>query len=101
MKKIKLTKKQFDKIIEEQAVPVGLNITMGVHKQDGKENQDYYKEFGKKMDDYYKPLEDTEEENAESVMKYSYDEKADEYHNEYEILNGQEMLRYMNDPDER
>jgi hypothetical protein len=101
MKKIKLTKKQIENIIQEEAIPVGLNITMGVHKQDGKENQDYYKEFGKKMDDYYKPLGDTEKENAESVMKYSYDKDSDEYHNEYEILNGQEMLRYMNDPDER
>ena len=101
MKKIKLTKKQIENIIQEEAIPVGLNITMGVHKQDGKENQDYYKEFGKKMDDYYKPLGDTEKENADSVMKYSYDKDSDEYHNEYEILNGQEMLRYMNDPDER
>lgn len=101
MKKIKLTKKQIENIIQEEAIPVGLNITMGVHKQDGKENQDYYKEFGKKMDDYYKPLSDTEKENSDSVMKYSYDKDSDEYHNEYEILNGQEMLRYMNDPDER
>jgi len=101
MKKIKLTKKQIENIIQEEAIPVGLNITMGVHKQDGKENQDYYKEFGKKMDDYHKPLGDTEKENADSVMKYSYDKDSDEYHNEYEILNGQGMLRYMNDPDER
>jgi hypothetical protein len=101
MKKIKLTKKQIENIIQEEAIPVGLNITMGAHKQDGKENQDYYKEFGKKMDDYYKPLGDTEKENADSVMKYSYDKDSDEYHNEYEILNGQGMLRYMNDPDER
>lgn len=101
MKKIKLTKKQIENIIQEEAIPVGLNITMGVHKQDGKENQGYYKDFGKKMDDYYKPLSDTEKENSDSVMKYSYDKDSDEYHNEYEILNGQEMLRYMNDPDER
>lgn len=101
MKKIKLTRKQIDKLIQEEAIPAGLKIAMGVHKQDGKENEDYYKDFGKKMDDYYEPLKDTEKENAESVMKYSNDKESDEYHNEYEIMNGQEMLRYMNDPDER
>ncbi len=78
MKKINLTKKQIENIIQEEAIPVGLNITMGIHKQDGKENQDYYKEFGKKMDDYYKPLSDTEKENSDSVMKYSYDKDSDE-----------------------
>ena len=99
-KRLNFKKGEIENIIkEEEAFTLGK--TKSVQKETGKFNDDYYKEVTKKFKDYDEPLKATEKENSDAVMKYTNSEENQEYHDEYEILNGLEMTIYGNDPGEK
>ena len=98
--KISFKKVEIENIIKEEEATT-LKRTKGVQKETGKFNDDYYKEVAKKFEDYNEPLKDTEKENSDTVVKYTNSEENQEYHDEYEILNGLEMTIYGNDPGEK
>jgi len=80
------------KFINEDTKPVGLTKTNAVKEKSGQSNKDYYKETGKKMSDYDKSVK------GEEPVKYTNDKTSQEYHDEYETLNGVEMFRFDNEP---
>ena len=99
-KRLNFKKGEIENIIKEEEVST-LKKLKGVKKENSKFNDGYYKEVAKKFEDYNEPLKDTEKENSDAVMKYTNSEENQEYHDEYEILNGLEMTIYGNDPGEK
>ena len=99
-KRLNFKKGEIENIIKEEKA-FTLGKTKSVQKETGKFNDDYYKEVTKKFKEYDEPLKATEKENSDAVMKYTNSEENQEYHDEYEILNGLEMTIYGNDPGEK
>ena len=83
--------------LTEEKKPIGLTGTEKVQKDEDDTNKEYYKEVNKKMEDYEDGITG-EKENSEAVKKYENNDAQKNFHDEYEILNGQEMLRYDNEP---
>lgn len=88
-----------DRLINE-AKPNGLATAEKVQRDEKKVNKDYYKEVKKKMEDYDGSLTQ-EDENAIDEPKTNIEGETKDYHDEMEIRNGQEMLKYDNEPSER
>lgn len=82
-------------ILSEEKKPVGLTSTEKVQKESGKFNKDNQKEVAKEMKDYEKPIEAETE-----PVKYENSDEQQEYHDEMEIMNGLEMTRYDNKPND-
>lgn len=80
--------------------PKGLTSTEKTQKEDDKTNKDYYKEVDKKMSDYDKSSKKEDVSHIKPV-KYNYSDSEKEIHDELEIRNGLEMLRYDNEPDKK
>jgi hypothetical protein len=99
-KRLSFKKGEIENIIKEEEA-FTMKKTKSVQKDTGKFNDDYYKDVTKKFKDYNEPLKATEKENSDAVMKYTNSEDNQEYHDEYEILNGLEMTIYGNDPGEK
>jgi len=75
------------------------NSTQGtekVQKDEDEVNKEYYDEVTKKMADYAK----TDDNELEDGVKMNYEGSEKEYHDEMEIRNGQEMLKYDREPSE-
>lgn len=85
--------------MNEDTKPVGLKATEKAQKESDKFNKDNQKEVGSKMSDYGKGPQN-EKDNSESVKKYENSEDEQDYHNMKEIMNGQEMIKYDNPPNE-
>jgi len=84
-----------------EATELGIAITNKVQKDSKKENDDYYKEVGDKMKAYDKESKKSGKDAVKPVkINYATDAQKT-YHDEYEILNGQEMLRFDNEPNEQ
>jgi len=84
----------------EAKVP-GIAQTEKVQKETGKENKGYYKDVEKKMAGYEKDTTKGGKDKIEPVMTNYTDDWAKEYHEDMEIMNGQEMLHYQNNPDKK
>lgn len=80
-------------LLSEDKKPVGLSSTEKVQAQSKKSNDEYQKDVKKEMEAYEEPLKPEGE-----PVKYENSEKEETYHNEMEIMNGQEMIEYDNDP---
>ena len=93
-----IIKLHLSNFLNEDKKPVGLKTTEKVQADSKKANKEYQKEVSKKMSDYDKAAKTDEKKNADSVKKYENDKTQEEYHDDYEILNGQEMLKYDNEP---
>ncbi len=78
---------------EEKAL--GLKNTEDVQHEEDKVNKDYYKEVDKKMKDY-----DSDIKGGDKPVKFNAEDEDKDYHDEVEIRNGQEMLKYDNEPSE-
>jgi len=95
-----IIKQELTKVITEASVS-GEKDTKKAQRGSEKENKAYYKDVQKKMDDYGKELT-TEDDDAIETPKVNYNaEKEKDYHDEMEILNGQEMLQYDREPNEK
>jgi hypothetical protein len=85
--------------VSEATVP-GLEVTNKAKGESGKENKKAIKDVEKKLSDYDK---DSKKETKDSTkpVKFNYtDDSESEYHQEMEIMNGQEMIQYDRDPSE-
>lgn len=93
-----IIKKQLDKLVAEASVS-GAKVTKRAQKASKEENDAYYKDVESKMKEYGKNLEQ-EDENAIEPKKTNVEGDTKEYHEDMEIMNGQEMIQYDIDPSE-
>lgn len=95
-----LINKHLSKIFLKEDKPNGLNSTEKVQNDEKKVNKDYYKDVEKKMKDYTDASIKKDKSSIEPVkVNIKGDEKT--YHDEMEIRNGQEMLKYDNKPSDK
>jgi len=87
--------------LSEEATP-GIKVTAAVKKESGKINKDGVKAIEKDVTAYDKALKQTDKENKSmGENKFNYtDDNEKVYHDEMEILNGQEMVEYNSEPSE-
>lgn len=76
----------------------GISVTKAVNKKSGEENKKGVKDIEKNLTDYEKSL--TKGMDATKVAnKFNYsDDEEVEYHEQMEIMNGQEMIQYDREP---
>jgi len=85
--------------VSEAKVP-GLDITNKAKGESGKENKKAIKDMEKELSDYDKESK-KETKDAKEPVKFNYtDDSEAEYHQEMEIMNGQEMIQYDRTPSE-
>lgn len=85
--------------VNESTTP-GLTNTEKVQKSSKKENDDYYKETSKKFKEYEKAAGQEDKDKIEPVKRNNSD-KETEWHDDMEIRNGMEMLRYDGGVDDK
>lgn len=74
----------------------GIDVTADIHKQNGKINKKGVSDMAK---DLSKEARGVVETDVEAVKKWNYNSKKEkEYHEQMEILNGQEMIQYDREP---
>lgn len=73
-----------------------ISSTKKIQKDSGKINKDYYKDVKNKMEDYEEPTS-----VDATPVKTNIEGKTKEYHDEMEIRNGMEMLKYDNKPSDK
>ena len=78
----------------------GEKTTKKVQNISKKANKSYYKDVEKKMKDYDKDLKQEDEDKIDPP-KDNYEGSEKEYHDEMEIRNGQEMLKYDSAPSKK
>jgi hypothetical protein len=77
----------------------GITVTSNALKKSAKENKKAVKDMEKNVSDYEKNLEKgMQTTDVPNKFNYSNDKEV-EYHNQIEIMNGQEMIQYDRDPD--
>lgn len=85
--------------VSEANVP-GIDVTKKAKEESGKENKKAIKDMGKELSDYDKESK-KETKDAKEPVKFNYtDDSEAEYHQEMEIMNGQEMIQYDRTPSE-
>jgi hypothetical protein len=78
----------------------GLDAATKAQKESKKFNDEYQKEVSSKMKDYEEPVMPKEDEEIDEFNKPGNIEGDDKtYHDEVEIMNGQEMIDYDNTND--
>jgi hypothetical protein len=89
------------RFLAEDMTP-GIKVTDAVKKKSGKINKDGVKDIEKEVKNYDKSLKQTDKNiKTMAVNKYNYTDDAEKtYHDEMEILNGQEMIEYSSEPGE-
>lgn len=85
--------------VSEAKVP-GIDVTKKAKDESGKENKKAIKDMEKELSDYDKDSK-KEPKDAQNPVKFNYtDDSEAEYHQEMEIMNGQEMIQYDRKPSE-
>ena len=81
------------RFVSEEATP-GISVTDRVKKESGKINKAGVKAVEKDIATYEKPLTKPDKDASKmATNKYNYTDEAEKkYHEELEILNGQEMI---------
>ena len=82
-------------VLKEEAKTPGIYKTEKIRDESGKTNKAANKDVAKEMEDYDKPLKDDSK-----PVKNEYTSKEKEYHEQMEIMNGQPMAEYGNEPSE-
>ena len=95
----KIIKNHLAKFVSESATP-GITVTNGVKKSNAKVNKDGVKAIEKDVNSYEKGLKKKDMKEIPPKFNYS-DDFEKKYHEEMEILNGQEMIQYDRTPDEK
>lgn len=87
--------------LSEEVTP-GISVTNQVKKKNSKVNKDGVKAIEKDSLDYNKGLKQDSETSKMAPNKFNYtDDFQKTYHDQMEIMNGQEMNQYDNKPDKR
>lgn len=99
MDKNKIKKHLSSRFISEETTP-GISVTAKVQKDNAKINKDGVKNIEKDLADLDKSLKKSGVDTKNMpANKFSYDDDFEKtYHDEMEILNGQEMLQYDSEP---
>ena len=98
----KIIKDHLTKRFLSEEVTPGINMANKIKKDNAKVNKDGVKAVAKDSTDYNKSLKQDKDTSKMAPNKYSYDDKFEKtYHDEMEIMNGQEMLQYDSKPDSR
>ena len=88
------------KFISEETVP-GISVTAAANKESGKFNKDGVKAIEKDVTAFEKNVKADKNEQEMAQNKFNYDNDFEKtYHDEMEIMNGQEMLQYDSKPDD-
>jgi hypothetical protein len=94
----KIVKKELDKLISEASIS-GEKVTKKAQNTSKGQNNSYYKDTEKKMGDYDKNLKQDDEDSIDA-KKYNTNDDEKEYHEDMEIMNGQEMVEFDREPNE-
>ena len=93
-----LINKTFVTEAKEESNTPGITVTRGVIKKSGEINKAAVKDAEKNVSDYDKDLKKSEEKTV-PVNKFNYNSDSEkEYHDQMEIMNGQEMIEYDREP---
>jgi hypothetical protein len=80
----------------------GLAVTKAMHKKSGKVNKDSLKDVNKKVADFEKGVKKDTDSAEMPQNKFNYaDDFQKDYHDQMEILNGMEMVKYDSVPEEQ
>tara|TARA_R110000796_G_scaffold19237_5_gene57798 strand:+ start:819 stop:1829 length:1011 start_codon:yes stop_codon:yes gene_type:complete len=93
-----IVKKELDKLVAEAAIS-GEKVTKKAQGTSKTQNKAYYKDVETKMSDYDKNLK-KDGEDAIDPKKFPAEDKEKEYHDDMEIMNGQEMIEYDREPND-
>lgn len=85
-----------ERFVNEDATP-GITVTAAANKKSGKINKDGVKAIEKEVGQYEKDLKKNKSEVKDNKFNYNSTEEM-EYHNDMEIMNGQEMIEYDREP---
>ena len=96
-----IIKKQLsEKFLSEVTTP-GISLNNKVRKDNAKINKDGVSSEVKDSLDYNKSLKQDKDTSKMAPNKFNYDQTEEKtYHDEMEIMNGQEMIQYEGEPDE-
>jgi hypothetical protein len=98
----KIIKDHLTKRFLSEEVTPGISTANKIKKDNAKINKDGVKDEAKNSLDYNKSLKQDKDTSKMAPNKYSYDDKFEKtYHDEMEIMNGQEMIQYDSKPDSR
>ena len=88
-----------DKFLKEDSTP-GITMASKMKKEETKINNDGVKAIDKDMAAYDKTLkQENPDNNKMATNKFNYVDDAEKtYHDELEIMNGQEMIEYRSEP---
>ena len=95
----KIIKEALKKLVSEEKTP-GISNTKKVQDESGKFNKAAQKEMGSKMKEYDKGAKKSELDEKQ-MNKVNADDDQKKYHDEMEIRNGQEMIKYDQEPSKR
>lgn len=98
----KIIKDHLTKRFLSEEVTLGINMANKIKKDNAKVNNKGVKDEAKDSLDYNKSLKQDKDTSKMAPNKYNYDDKFEKtYHDEMEIMNGQEMIQYDTKPDSR
>ena len=92
-----LTQRFLSEAKEETGTP-GITITNAVKKKSGEENKAGVKAIEKDLTAYSKGVKKDKDASKMAQNKFNYENNEVEYHDQMEIMNGQEMIEYDREP---
>lgn len=88
------------RFINEESTP-GIDVTKAALKQSDKINKAGVSDMGKEATAYDKAIKKTDKTTKVPTNKFNYNgDKEKEYHDQMEIMNGQEMIQYDREPND-
>ena len=88
------------RFLTEESTP-GIDVTKKAQKQSEKINKAGVKDMDKELAGYDKAIKKTDKVTKMPTNKFNYNgDKEKEYHDQMEIMNGQEMIQYDRDPNQ-
>ena len=87
------------KFLSEEVTP-GISVTNAAKKKSAKENKAGVKDIQKKVAEFEKAVKEDPNAKQMAPNKFTYaDDFQKEYHDQMEIMNGQEMIKYDSMPE--
>ena len=88
------------RFLTEESTP-GIDVTKKAQKQSEKINKAGVKDMDKELAGYDKAIKKTDKVTKMPTNKFNYNgDKEKEYHDQMEIMNGQEMIQYDRQPNQ-
>jgi len=90
--------KRFMSEVNSQSNTPGITMTNAIQKKSGEENKAGLKAIAKDLTAYSKDVKKDKDMSKIVQNKFNYEDGELEYHNQMEIMNGQEMIEYDREP---